>query len=72
MRRSLIRARGSSGQIVPTSSNTRVVTGQTVNYFGSFMKGAQFEDKYWETDLALDDELDEGTELDGIDFDYIL
>jgi hypothetical protein len=32
----------------------------------------QFEDKYWETDLVLDDELDEGMEFDGTDSDYIL
>lgn len=38
----------------------------------AFRHVKQFEDKYWETDLALDDEFDEGTELDGIDFDYIL
>ena len=31
----------SRGQIVPTPSNTRVVTGQTVNYFGPFVKGAE-------------------------------
>lgn len=28
--------------------------------------------KEWEADLALDDELDDGTKLYGIDFDYIL
>jgi hypothetical protein len=38
----------------------------------AFRHVKQFEDKYWETDLALDDEFDEGTELDGIDVDYIL
>jgi hypothetical protein len=38
----------------------------------AFRHVKQFEDTYWETDLALDDEFDEGTELDGIDFDYIL
>lgn len=38
----------------------------------AFRHVKQLEDKYWETDLALDDEFDEGTELDGIDFDYIL
>jgi hypothetical protein len=32
----------------------------------------QFEDKYWETDLVLDDELDEGMGFDGMDSDYIL
>src|SRR6267142_5249454 len=41
MRLSLMRARCSSGQMVPTSSNTRVVTRQTVNYFGPFVKGAR-------------------------------
>ena len=30
------------------------------------------EQLYWEADLALDDELDDGTELYGINFDYIL
>lgn len=38
----------------------------------AFRHVKQFEDKYWETDLVLDDEFDEGTELDGLDFDYIL
>lgn len=38
----------------------------------AFRHVRQFEEKYWEADLALDDELDEGTELYGIDFDYIL
>ena len=38
----------------------------------AFRQVKQFEDKYWETDLVLDDEFDEGTELDGLDFDYIL
>ena len=38
----------------------------------AFRHVKQFEEKYWETDLALDEELDEEMELDGIDFDYIL
>lgn len=38
----------------------------------AFSHVRQFEDKYWETDLALDDELDEGMEFDEIDLDYIL
>src|SRR6266446_8784302 len=32
----------SRGQIVSTSSHTRGVTGQTVNYFCPFVKGARF------------------------------
>jgi hypothetical protein len=32
----------------------------------------QFEEKYWETDLVLDDELDEGMGVDETDSDYIL
>ena len=38
----------------------------------TFRHVRQFEEKYWEADLALDDELDDGTELYGINFDYIL
>ena len=38
----------------------------------AFRHVRQFEDKYWETDLVLDDELDEGMEFDGTDSDYIL
>ena len=38
----------------------------------AFRHVRQFEEKYWEADLALDDELDDGTELYGRDFDYIL
>jgi hypothetical protein len=40
--------------------------------FEAFRHVRQFEDKYWETDLVLDDELDEGMEFDGTDSDYIL
>jgi hypothetical protein len=34
----------------------------------AFRHVRQFEEKYWEADLALDDELDDGTELYGINF----
>ena len=38
----------------------------------AFRHVRQCEEKYWEADLALDDELDDGTEFYGINFDYIL
>jgi hypothetical protein len=38
----------------------------------AFRHVRQFEEKYWETDLALDDELDEETGLYGVDVDYVL
>lgn len=38
----------------------------------AFRHVRQFEEKYWETDLVLDDELDEGIGVDETDFDYIL
>ena len=38
----------------------------------AFKHVRQFEEKYWEADLVIDDELDDVTELYGIDFDYIL
>jgi transposase len=38
----------------------------------AFRHVRQFEEKYWETDLVLDDELDEGMGVDEADFDYIL
>lgn len=41
MQRSFITARCSRGQIVPTPSHTRGVTGQTVNYFWPLVKGAK-------------------------------
>ncbi len=39
---------------------------------GAFKHVRQFEEKYWEADLVLDDELDDGIELCGINSDYIL
>jgi len=38
----------------------------------AFRHVRQFEEKYWETDLVLDDELDEGMGVDETDLDYIL
>jgi len=38
----------------------------------AFRHARQFEEKYWETDLVLDDELDEGMGVDETDLDYIL
>lgn len=38
----------------------------------AFRHVRQFEEKYWETDLVLDDELDEGIGVDETDLDYIL
>ncbi len=38
----------------------------------AFKHVRQFEEKYWEADLVIDDELDDVTELYGINFDYIL
>ncbi|MDL1967164.1 MAG: hypothetical protein LWW97_01115 [Deltaproteobacteria bacterium] len=37
----------------------------------AFKHVRQFEEKYWEADLVIDDELDDVTELYGINFDYI-
>ena len=38
----------------------------------TFRHVRQIEEKYWETDLILDDELDDENEHCGVDFDYIL
>jgi len=38
----------------------------------AFRHVRQCEEKYWEADLALDDEFEDGTALYGLDFDYIL
>ncbi len=38
----------------------------------NLLETTTMDTKEWEADLAPDDELDDGTELYGIDFDYIL